>query len=310
MKPVAVKFRAERGTTTLRSTHLLLLHCVVGGRSIGCRPPAPDRRGDSPRSVHRNGPFSSRKPTYCGWRRPQVVRLLLATSACRACEEGGNMTVVIYGPAYRYPTPVRCGCAEEKRVAYRLQEVDTLGGEGQKPEHLARYPWGKVQVAGTRRRLPVRDSGRHPLRERRLPWTIATARRCPTTNANGTNLCGARQLRLVTDGDRHFRAARLRADAIPPNAVPIAEALPQAEACWPQSTGGGDFQCGETISIADFHLIPSPTISRGADDGRAGAERSLRLSAWRRRIERKQRRWAGDCCRSSCMTSAAGSAGR
>jgi glutathione S-transferase len=35
---------------------------------------------------------------------------------------------------------------EEKGVPYDLREVDTLAGEGQKSEHLARHPRGKVPV--------------------------------------------------------------------------------------------------------------------------------------------------------------------
>ena len=56
------------------------------------------------------------------------------------------MTVVIYGPTYSTYTRTARLALEEKGVAYRLREVDTLAGEGQKPEHLARHPWGKVPV--------------------------------------------------------------------------------------------------------------------------------------------------------------------
>jgi hypothetical protein len=55
----------------------------------------------------------------------------LGTSACHACEEGSNMTVVIYGPAYSTCTRTARLALKEKGIAYRLQEVDALGGEGQ-----------------------------------------------------------------------------------------------------------------------------------------------------------------------------------
>ena len=56
------------------------------------------------------------------------------------------MAIVLYGPAYSTYTRTARLALEEKEVAYRLHEVDTLAGEGQKPEHLARHPWGKVPV--------------------------------------------------------------------------------------------------------------------------------------------------------------------
>jgi glutathione S-transferase len=56
------------------------------------------------------------------------------------------MPVVLYGPAYSTYTGTARLALEEKGVAYDLREVDTLAGEGQKPEHLARHPWGKVPV--------------------------------------------------------------------------------------------------------------------------------------------------------------------
>ena len=40
------------------------------------------------------------------------------------------MTVVIYGPTYSTYTRTARLALEEKGVAYRLHEVDTLGGEG------------------------------------------------------------------------------------------------------------------------------------------------------------------------------------
>ena len=56
------------------------------------------------------------------------------------------MPVVLYGPAYSTYARTARLALEEKGVPYALHAVDTLSGEGQKPEHLARHPWGKVPV--------------------------------------------------------------------------------------------------------------------------------------------------------------------
>jgi glutathione S-transferase len=53
---------------------------------------------------------------------------------------------VLYGPAYSTYTRTARLALEEKGVAYDLREVDTLAGEGQRAEHLARHPWGKVPI--------------------------------------------------------------------------------------------------------------------------------------------------------------------
>lgn len=52
------------------------------------------------------------------------------------------MAVTLYGPAYSTYTRTERLALEEKEVAYRLHEVDTLGGDGQKPEHFARHCHG------------------------------------------------------------------------------------------------------------------------------------------------------------------------
>lgn len=51
---------------------------------------------------------------------------------------------IVYGPALStYVRTVRLALTE-KGVDYDLVPVDLFAGEGQRPEHLARHPWGKV----------------------------------------------------------------------------------------------------------------------------------------------------------------------
>jgi len=54
------------------------------------------------------------------------------------------MPVVLHGPAYSTYARTARLALEEKGVGYELREVNILAGEGQRPEHLARQPWGKV----------------------------------------------------------------------------------------------------------------------------------------------------------------------
>jgi glutathione S-transferase len=49
------------------------------------------------------------------------------------------MPVVLYGPAYSTYARTARLTLKEKGVP-QLHEVDTLAGEGQKPEHFARHP--------------------------------------------------------------------------------------------------------------------------------------------------------------------------
>jgi glutathione S-transferase len=75
-----------------------------------------------------------------------------------------------------------------------------------------------------------------------------------------------------------------------PDRAAVAEALPQAEralAVVESLMDGGDFLCGDTISLADCHLVPVLDYFARTDDGRAALARRPRLSAWWERIEQR-----------------------
>jgi glutathione S-transferase len=201
------------------------------------------------------------------------------------------MSVVLYGPVYSTYTRTARLALEEKGVAYRLHEVDTLKGEGQKPEHLARHPWGKV---------PVLEHDGFSLFE-----TVAVARYVDE-GFSGPSL-------QPTDARQRARMAQICAVLdnygwspmvivvfvqrvlVPmqggtPNEMMIAEAMPQADrvlAAMEGVMGGDEFLCGETISLADLHLIPILDYFARAEDGRAALERSRRLAAWWGRVEQR-----------------------
>ena len=201
------------------------------------------------------------------------------------------MTVVIYGPTYSTYTRTARLALEEKGVAYRLHEVDTLGGEGQKPEHLARHPWGKV---------PVLEHDGFSLFE-----TVAVTRYVdegfpgPSLQpADARQRARMAQICAMLDNygwSPMVIVVFVQRVVVPmrggvPNEALIAEALPQAErvlAAIEGVMGGDEFLCSETISLADLHLIPILDYFARTDDGRTALGRSPRLSAWWSRIEQR-----------------------
>jgi glutathione S-transferase len=204
---------------------------------------------------------------------------------------GGNMAVIIYGPAYSTYTRTARLALEEKGVTYRLHEVDTLNGEGQKPEHLARHPWGKV---------PVLEHDGFSLFE-----TVAVARyvdeRFPGRSlqpADARQRARMAQICAVLDNygwSPMVITVFVQRVLVPmrggtPDETVIAEAMTQAErvlASIEKVMGGDEFLCSGTISLADLHLTPILDYFARTDDGRAALERSPRLSAWWSRIEQR-----------------------
>jgi glutathione S-transferase len=204
---------------------------------------------------------------------------------------GTSMSLVLYGPVYSTYTRTARLALEEKGVAYRLHEVDTLNGAGQKPEHLLRHPWGKV---------PVLEHDGFSLFE-----TVAVARYVDE-GFSGPSL-------QPTDARQRARMAQICAVLdnygwspmvivvfvqrvlVPmqggtPNETMIAEAMSQAErvlAAIEVVVGENEFLCSQTISLADLHLIPILDYFARAEDGRAALERSRRLAAWWGRIAQR-----------------------
>jgi glutathione S-transferase len=204
---------------------------------------------------------------------------------------GNNMAIVIYGPTYSTYTRTARLALEEKGVAYTLHEVDTLNGEGQKPEHLARHPWGKV---------PVLEHDGFSLFE-----TVAVARYVdegfsgPSLQpADARQRARMAQICAVLDNygwSPMVIVVFVQRVLVPmqggtPNETMIAEAMIQADRVLAAIEGvmdGDEFLCGGTISLADLHLTPILDYFARTDDGRAALERSPRLSAWWSRIEQR-----------------------
>jgi glutathione S-transferase len=201
------------------------------------------------------------------------------------------MDVVLYGPAYSTYTRTARLALEEKGAAYRLHEVDTLAGEGQKPEHLARHPWGKV---------PVLEHDGFSLFE-----TVAIARYVDEAFPGPALMPGdarrrARVAQICAVLDNYGWSPMVITIFVQRVVVPmrggapdqgaIDAAMPQAERVLATIEGlmdGEEFLLGGAVSLADLHLVPILDYFTRTEDGRAALQRHPRLSAWWGRIEQR-----------------------
>ncbi|MBL6454543.1 glutathione S-transferase family protein [Belnapia sp. T6] len=201
------------------------------------------------------------------------------------------MTVLLYGPAYSTYTRTARLALEEKGVAYDLREVDTLAGEGQKAEHLARHPWGKV---------PVLEHDGFSLYE-----TVAIARYAdeafPGPALQPTDAKHRARMAQVCAVLDHYGWSPMvitvfvQRVVVPmrggvPDQGAIDGALPQAErvlAAVESLTDGGEFLIGSALSLADLHLAPILDYFVRTEDGRAALSHHPRLSTWWKRIEQR-----------------------
>lgn len=204
------------------------------------------------------------------------------------------MPVILHGPAYStYARSVRLAL-EEKGVPYELHEVHLLAGEGQKPEHLARQPWGKV---------PAFEHDGFALFEtfaitRYVDETFPGPRLQPEdvrARARMTQVCGlldsyAYQPMIMKV---FWQNAIVPMQGGTPDRAVIAEALPQAERALEaveKLAGEGcteGFLCGGAFSLADCHLVPMLEYFSTTEEGRTALSRRPRLSAWWERVKQR-----------------------
>jgi glutathione S-transferase len=201
------------------------------------------------------------------------------------------MSVVLYGPTYSTYTRTARLALEEKGVAYDLREVDTLAGEGQKAEHLARHPWGKV---------PVLEHDGFSVFE-----TVAIARYIdeafPGSQLQPTDVKQrARMVQICAVLDNYGWSPMVIIVFVQRVVVPmrggspdqgaIDATRPQAERVLATVEGlmsGEEFLCGGAVSLADAHLVPILDYFTRTEDGRAALGRHPRLSTWWKRIQQR-----------------------
>ncbi|HZF74715.1 MAG TPA: glutathione S-transferase family protein [Acetobacteraceae bacterium] len=200
------------------------------------------------------------------------------------------MPVTLHAPGYStYGRTARLAL-EEKGVAYTLEEVDILAGQGQAPEHLVRHPWGKV---------PALDHDGFALFE-----TFAIARYVDEafpgpalqpgdvrTRARMTQICA------IVDSYAYramvhqvfWQAVLVPMQGGTPDAKVAAEGLAAAERSLDVIEGlmAGDLLCGGQLTLADLQLLPPVEFFRMADAGREAFARRPLLSAWWERMNER-----------------------
>ena len=200
------------------------------------------------------------------------------------------MPVTLHAPAYSTYGRTACLALEEKGVAYTLEEVDILTGQGQAPAHLARHPWGKV---------PALDHDGFALFE-----TFAIARYVDEAfpgpalqpqdvraRARMTQICG------IVDSYAYramvhqvfWQSVLVPMQGGTPDAKVAAEGLAAAERSLDSIEGlmAGDLLCGGQLTLADLQLLPPVEFFRMVDAGREAFARRKRLSAWWERMNER-----------------------
>lgn len=195
---------------------------------------------------------------------------------------------ILYGAAYSvYVRAVRLALME-KRVAYRLQEVDVFAPGGPPADYLARQPFG---------RIPAFEHDGFALYE-----TAAIARFIDEAFAGPALQPGdarqrARMNQIIGILDSYAYRALVwdiyveRVDAPregrATDEARIAAALPRARICLDELTrlmGPAPYLAGDVPTLADLHAAPMFAYFLAAPDGAALLEQRPALAAWWWRI--------------------------
>ena len=194
-------------------------------------------------------------------------------------------TPIIHGPAYSTYTRTARLALEEKGVAYQLDEVDMLAGAAQKPDHLARQPFGKVpafthddlslyETAAIARYADEAFPGpklqpADVKRRARMTQIISII----DSYAYGSCIGKVVWQRVVTPVLGGKPDDKAVADAMPLVETSIA-ALEKA------ADPSGPFLCGAEISLADLHLAPVMDYFSQTPEGKKVLAGAPRLSRW------------------------------
>lgn len=190
----------------------------------------------------------------------------------------------IYGPAYStYARTVRL-VLEEKGAPYKLVEVDILKGEGQRPAHLARHPYGKVPAVELDG-FTLYETGAI---ERYLDEAVQGPKLVPADIKQR-----ARMNQIMSLVDSYAYVPAVHGVAInrlvkpilgqKPDEDAIAKALPEAEKVLAEIEnlmGQNPFLAGPQLSLADLHLAPVMAYFSMTPEGEAVLKKLPRLSEW------------------------------
>lgn len=191
---------------------------------------------------------------------------------------------IVYGPAFStFVRSVRLAL-EEKGVAYRLQEIDIFKDAHKTPEHLARHPFGKVpafehdgfalyEAAAIMRYVDEAFDGPS------LQPADARGRARMTQAIGVLNSYGYPAI------ISHIVIQRLVVPLLggTPDEEAVAAGVPQARtslSALEAIIDGSPYLAGDTLSLADLHLVPIYQYFSQTPEGEAALAEAPNLRRW------------------------------
>jgi len=194
------------------------------------------------------------------------------------------MTVTLHGPSYSTYARTARLVLEEKGVAYTLDEVDMLAGATQAPEYLAKQPFGKVPALthdgfGLYETFAIARYVDEAFPGPALQPADAKAR------ARMTQICAIIDSYTYANaiGKAFWQAAIVPMQGGTPDQALMEEGFAKAGkafAAIEALCAGGPFLCGESLSLADLHLLPVVDYFASVPAGRAVLDKHPKLTAW------------------------------
>jgi glutathione S-transferase len=194
-------------------------------------------------------------------------------------------TPVVYGPTYSTYTRSARMALDEKGVDYKLEEVNLLQGETQKPDHLARQPFGRVpafahdgfalyETAAIGRYVDEAFPGpklqpADVKRRARMTQIISII----DSYAYGALIGKVVWQRVVTPLLGGAADEKVIADAMPLVEKSVAALEAGAD-------DKGPFLCGPELSLADLHVAPVMAYFSQTPEGRKALAGAPKLARW------------------------------
>jgi len=199
----------------------------------------------------------------------------------------------VFGAAYSvYVRTVRLTLAE-KRIAYRLEEVDVFAPGGPPQDYLERHhPFGRIPA--------FEHDGFRLYETGAITRYVDAAFAGPRLQPTDPRAC-ARMNQIIGLLDNYayrtlvwdifVERVRASAQGRQPDEARIAAALPKAELCLralADLMGESPYLAGRELTLADLHAAPMFIYFRMAAEGAALMRRMPALDAWLTKIDRRE----------------------
>ncbi len=198
---------------------------------------------------------------------------------------------IVHGdPISTYVRTVRLALAE-KGVPHTLQAIDLVKGQHKEPTHLARNPWGKMPAFEHAGQQFYETSAIIRYVDEAFPGPALM----PATPAERVRV---NQAMSIVDSFGY--AASVTNLFIPRVLVPMLGGQTdeaQVEAAKPQAAlflsevnrllDASNYLGGDTVSLADLHLLPVMTYLRATPEGQTLIAAHPRLGAWMERMNQR-----------------------